>query len=328
MSRKKYAPTSIHSAELWTLGGVLTFFGITVLASIFIGDQEVFEHIAQLDIYTVYGLLSLSLINYFIRAIRWHCFTRQLELPINWLHNSIYYVAGFAMTITPGKLGEALRLWLLHRSHRHPYEKTAALLITDRLNDAGAVLLLCFISAASISSGITQILTIMMLGTAIVGLTCLCLQPSLLLKLTGWVYGRVNRKPRLFARIRHALRQMSRLATWRVYGGMLLAVTVGWFAEVLALDWLLVDFGQSVPLMQTTFIFGCSMLIGAAAMLPGGIGGTEISMVGLLVAAGVDLNAAIAATAVLRVTTLWFSVGLGFIALPVALWIAGGMDTD
>ncbi len=51
-------------------------------------------------------------------------------------------------------------------------------------------------------------------------------------------------------------------------------------------------------------------------------------MVGLLVAAGVDLNAAIAATAVLRVTTLWFSVGLGFIALPVALWIAGGMDTD
>ena len=44
---------------------------------------------------------------------------------------------------TPGKVGEALRLWLLERCHGYRYERTAPLLIGDRLGDAVAITLLC-----------------------------------------------------------------------------------------------------------------------------------------------------------------------------------------
>ena len=47
-------------------------------------------------------------------------------------------------------------------------------------------------------------------------------------------------------------------------------------------------------------------------------------MVGLLLAVGVDLDIAVAATAVIRVTTLWFAVALGFLVLPAALRSAQG----
>jgi hypothetical protein len=42
-------------------------------------------------------------------------------------------------------------------------------------------------------------------------------------------------------------------------------------------------------------------------------------MVGLLASQGVSFEIAIVATGVVRVTTLWFAVALGLLALPVAL---------
>ena len=57
-------------------------------------------------------------------------------------------------------------------------------------------------------------------------------------------------------------------------------------------------------------------------MMPGGLGGVEVVMTGLLIGVGVDPAVAIAATTIIRITTLWFSVGLGFLALPMALRLA------
>ncbi len=47
--------------------------------------------------------------------------------------------------------------------------------------------------------------------------------------------------------------------------------------------------------------------------------GREISMVALLVSFGVQSEPSIIATALIRLTTLWFAVGLGFLVLPVAM---------
>ena len=57
-------------------------------------------------------------------------------------------------------------------------------------------------------------------------------------------------------------------------------------------------------------------------MLPGGLGSAEAVMLGLLTAADIPLPTALAATAIIRVTTLWFAVGIGFVVLPVALRVA------
>ena len=94
---------------------------------------------------------------------------------------------------------------------------------------------------------------------------------------------------------------------------------ISWLAEALAFYWLLQVLGVELNLLQVAFIFCFSIIVGAAAMLPGGLGGAEASMIGLLVAAGVDFQIALTATIIIRVTTLWFAVGLGFAALPIAL---------
>jgi uncharacterized protein (TIRG00374 family) len=156
-----------------------------------------------------------------------------------------------------------------------------------------------------------------------VAATLVLLNPWLTMRMVNLAYARIGRWPRLFARARTMLRALARLASWRVYGlGLILAVG-GWLAEATALHVLLGVLGAHVTIMHSVFVFTFSMMVGAVAMLPGGLGGTEVSMAALLVALGVQLDVAIAATAVIRATTLWFAVGLGFLALPIALRAVG-----
>jgi uncharacterized protein (TIRG00374 family) len=64
-----------------------------------------------------------------------------------------------------------------------------------------------------------------------------------------------------------------------------------------------------------------AMLVGAISFLPGGLGGVEATMVGLLILIGSTQPLALAATVIIRLTTLWFAVALGLLALVAMLRI-------
>ena len=71
--------------------------------------------------------------------------------------------------------------------------------------------------------------------------------------------------------------------------------------------------------LNAIFVFSFSMIVGASSMLPGGLGSTEVTAVVLLRALGVDFDAAVVSTALVRVTTFWFAVGIGVCLLPAAI---------
>ena len=58
-------------------------------------------------------------------------------------------------------------------------------------------------------------------------------------------------------------------------------------------------------------VYAISTILGALTFLPGGIGLTEASMAGLLIAAGMAGPDASAATLLIRLVTMWFGVALG-----------------
>ena len=53
------------------------------------------------------------------------------------------------------------------------------------------------------------------------------------------------------------------------------------------------------------------MLVGSLSFLPGGLGTNEAVMIGLLVMNGLPEVAAVSATLICRLATLWFAVALG-----------------
>ena len=65
-------------------------------------------------------------------------------------------------------------------------------------------------------------------------------------------------------------------------------------------------------------IFTFSTLAGGLTGAPGGIGGAEAAMVALLSMQGIPLEVSLPATAVIRVTTLWFAIAIGLALFPIA----------
>ena len=108
------------------------------------------------------------------------------------------------------------------------------------------------------------------------------------------------------------------------YGLNNLMVYYGWFMECLEL-WLLLSLllpslapAPLILLLQATFVHSTASIIGAISFLPGGVGTYEITSVALITfLLGIPVALASAATILIRVVTLWFSVIVGFVALGV-----------
>lgn len=319
VARGRAAGATLRRAQLAAVTALVAFMLILAAGVAWAGGREVWAALGRIGPWSLLGLLALALVNYLARGVRWHRFSRHLGLPVPAWRSGLYYVAGFAMTPTPGKLGEALRLWLLERCHGCRYERTAALMVADRLSDTIALLLLATLGLGAFAGAAEIGLALAVVG----GCIGLLLRPAPLLRLVLLAYRRLGRWPRPFARLRVLIRETAKLMGMSVFGLALALAIAGWLAECLALYGLLGLLGADhVTLQAAIGVFAISTLAGALTMLPGGLGGTEASMVALLLALGVAADAAVVATLVFRVVTLWFAVGLGFLALPQALRLA------
>lgn len=312
----------LRRAEFYVVASIVLFVVALAVVSVLVGAESIPAHLAVVGPEVFLGLLLLSTFNYLLRAGRWQFFARRLGIVIPWHCNLSYYFAGFAMTTTPGKLGEALRLWFIQRAHGYGYARLAPLFVGDRLSDLNTVLILSLIGLGAFTDYGWAVAVLLALTGVI---TLLFMRPAALLAAVGGLYAVSGRRgKRFFAKSRHSLRLTARLFDVRIFPLATLISLPGWLAECWALAWLMAALGHPIGLQAGMFIFSFSMLAGAVSMMPGGLGGVEAAMMALLVVIGTPIDVALVATVVIRTTTLWFAVVLGFLTLPIALRYARG----
>jgi uncharacterized protein (TIRG00374 family) len=285
------------------------------------GWEETWAQLRQLSILQIAALLSLSLINYIFRGIRWHLFSTCLGTDLPPRINVLHFVAGFAMTITPGRLGELVRLRWISRMTGRSFTSIAPLPLVDRAFDMAAMGLVLAGGVVVAQTGITGAIPVAVLAmvTAFV-----VTRPALLAYLITVLHKAVGRWSRIFGRARQAARSM------RVFGQMSLAVPalilsiIGWLAEGVSLFLLLHWLGADVALSTAIVVFLFSTLAGGLTGAPGGIGGAEAAMIFLLSMNGVPMAISVPATAVIRVTSLWFAIALGLLTFPLAERLSRG----
>jgi uncharacterized protein (TIRG00374 family) len=100
--------------------------------------------------------------------------------------------------------------------------------------------------------------------------------------------------------------------------GMTALSAASWFCECLAAYVCVRGLSLDLSLGDTVVVFSLGSLAGALSFLPGGLGVAEGSMTGLIRVLGdVSKAGAVAATVLIRLTTLWFAVALGLAGLAV-----------
>jgi uncharacterized membrane protein YbhN (UPF0104 family) len=261
-------------------------------------------------------VVAAVLANYGLRFLRWHYYlhvvgVHDVTSPVS----LAIFLSGFALTMTPGKLGEVLKSFLLRQVNETPVSYSASLVVAERLTDVLAMVLLAALGLGAFQAGWQALL--------IVSLCCLALivvvqQRELCLHLLD-VAGRLPWVGRFAGLARNLYESSYLLLQWRPLLAATLVAVLAWFGECLAFYLVLVGLGTPGAfslLFQATFIYATASLLGALSFLPGGLGATEGSMALMLTQlTGLTRDPAIAATLLIRFATLWFAVLLGVFSL-------------
>jgi uncharacterized membrane protein YbhN (UPF0104 family) len=311
------APRSTATAP-WR--GLLLALGLGLVVYLALGLVTDMGHVATaLSRYrwpALMAALALASANYLIRFAKWQFYLHLLRIDLPRLHSLVIFLAGLMMSVTPAKVGEVLRSLLLREAYQVPLERSAPIVVADRLTDLLALLILMSLGAATFHLGWTALVA----GSLLCALVLLAVQVP---ALGSALIGLARRLPVIRAggdRIAEAYESLRCIGSGRALLWPVFLSVIGWFCECLAFFLIVHGFaGGSIDLFTATFVYALATVAGAVAMLPGGLGATEASMAGLLVAlpSGLAAPEAAAATLLIRVATLWFAVFVGLVALPV-----------
>ena len=122
---------------------------IGVAAIVMIGD--VHQLAAQLETFGWWAFaaaLGLALTNYAIRFLRWQLYLRWQGVSVPRGVSAIVFGAGLSLSITPAKLGELVKSYLLRELHDIPATQTAPIVVAERVTDLLALLLLAVVGVA------------------------------------------------------------------------------------------------------------------------------------------------------------------------------------
>jgi glycosyltransferase 2 family protein len=262
-------------------------------------------------------ILGLTLFNYFFRFFKWQYYLHRLNIRLEWKQSFLIFLSGLSMAITPGKVGELLKSYLLKRTTGEPISRTSPVIVAERLSDGIAMLLLATTGLVLYRFGWELLIFMLVVG---MGGIMVIQNRRLSLALLG--FG--ERLP-LVSRFAHLLRAFYEsafiLLQWKP---LLVAVTIGfisWSGECYASYFVFTGLGIAPSpdlLIKATFILAVSSLVGSASGLPGGLGTADGSMLGLtrlLVTSSATIGGA--ATLLIRLCTLWFGLGIGMVALLI-----------
>jgi uncharacterized protein (TIRG00374 family) len=265
-------------------------------------------------------LLVLSLVNYLIRFVKWHFYLGQIgikDVP-KW-DSFLAFFSGLAMVITPGKVGEWLKSYLLQEMNGPPFMRTAPVLLAERFTDAVALLLLA--AGGLIIFGQAWQVFALVAVASVIAVVVARHRPTMRAILHQAekipIVSRFATQIEAFYESTYVL-----FSPWSLIFTTVLSF-VSWAGEVVAFYFVLVGLGvepSGLLMVQASFILPISTLAGAVVLIaPGGLGVAEGGITGLLQVIVEDMSKSVAAlaTLIIRFSTLWFGVIVGLFALAI-----------
>ncbi|GBE57366.1 hypothetical protein BMS3Abin01_00278 [bacterium BMS3Abin01] len=289
--------------------GLALYLGLALYASF--GD--LIAAFSRFQWYYLPLALALVFLNYLIRYVKWEYLLRAIHLRIPAGPSFIIFISGLTMTISPAKMGEVLKSFMLREYQSVPVSRSSPIVVAERIADVIAVIILGSAGALAYHSGRSVLVATVVLMVLFIGIIQ---WRSLSLRLLHLVE-RMTPARRFAGHMEEFYEKSYSLLRARHLLPAVALSVIGWFLECVAAWLCLKGLGLDLSLVLVTFIFVIASLAGALAMIPGGLGVAEASMTGLFIANGIGRGDAVAATLLIRLVTFWFAIGLGIIAVSI-----------
>ena len=290
-------------------------FGIFVIIVLLIYADvgKLTEAFLQFNWIYIPVIVLLTLLNYVFRFYKWDYYLGKIDIHIPKKDSFIVFFSGLVMSITPGKLGEVFKSYLLKQLDDIEISRSAPIIFAERLTDVMGLLILASVGIIVYDYGLNLLMAIL----AIFALIVLIIQSR---TLSMRIIDFCERLPLVSNFVHHLRLSYESAYTLLRHKPLFYTIAisiVSWFFECIAMWYVLKGFGLDRTLLESTFVFAFSSLAGAVSMLPGGLGVAEGSIVGLLHTLDVSNAIATGTALIIRFGTLWFGVLLGIVVLSL-----------
>jgi uncharacterized protein (TIRG00374 family) len=306
------SPRAVRSVLLFTVAGVI-LYGTATLAADY---KTITASLRQFPVQTLFVILALVVIGWLLRGWRFYYYLRQIGAGVPLTYSIKAFLAGFALTGTPAKVGEAVKGVFLKDDYGIPVTRVVGIVMVERLMDLWGVLILGSFSLLLFSGW--RALFLLCAAAVVAGGVFICME-RLYRPVLEW-FARFSFLSWISLKVLKILLTGRDLMTPRIFLVGLVVSTAAWGMESFSL-YLILD-GLRLPstLLEANFVYCFSTIVGALSMLPGGIGGTEAGMIGLLGVMGISYTNSLPAVILIRLCTLWMAVlvGIGFMLFMLA----------
>ncbi|MCC7013448.1 MAG: flippase-like domain-containing protein [Planctomycetes bacterium] len=322
--------------------GVLLLVGVYFAIAVWAGAAEVASTIARLPLWVVPAACALSFANYAVRFLKWQRYCHLLEIELAAGTSFLIYLSGMTLSVTPGKMGEVFKSWLVRQVTGVRIHQSAPIVVAERFTDLLGYLILVAIGGLNTAPQFAWIFWSML---AVCGVALVLVGSQGFARFVVRTIARLPTIGRLAPRVEGAFASTRILLAPREIVLPTLVSVVGWGCECTGF-WLIANqvVPDSVPFLYAVFAFAFSAVAGAVAIIaPGGLLITEgilgtllrpryqpilertLALSGDAAREAARVHAA-ASMMLARLCTLWFAVLVGFVATALFTRRFGQVD--
>lgn len=284
-----------------------------LIAIFWFGLSEALSTLKLIGGMNLFAGAALASTAYLWRFKRWEYTLYYFGYNIPRAVNFSIYMAGFALTATPGKAGETFRSFLLLK-HKVKAPHSLAAFLVDRSSDVLGMCLLGGIASYLMNYTNTWfwlfIFTVLFFGSCVLAFILSSSRFDF-----WWIRLTQNFHGSIITRIIEILKAWSGI--WRISHVMAfsLIASIAYGSQALVFAWFCHIARTNLAFVDCILIFVHATLLGAASMIPGGLGAMEVALVFQLMERGVDGSVALSLAISIRLVTLWLGLLFGALAL-------------
>ena len=273
------------------------------------------ENIVDFKIEFLPLILSLVSAGWVALYFRWVLLLKNLKYSLPHKENFPIFLSGFALSVTPGKVGELLKSQLLKEKFDMPIKISAPVILIERFYNAiGIIIISIFGILVFDFSGIIILIT-----TCLLILIFFILRSERLFHIFIQKISKISFLSKFSNSFMNSYDVIKESTRPKIFIISSILSAIYWIFESIAVYFILKSFGiDLLSIFDVIPTYATSIILGVASFIPAGLGVSESTLIGLLSLQGLTISTAVSLTIFIRLLTLWYSVFIGFIALKIS----------
>lgn len=286
---------------------VSIFVAAVYAAIILLSDTKILaSKFATANLQYLLVALGFFSFGYFVRSFRWIAMLRFMGIRIPVLKNIIIYYTGYAFTLTPAKVGEGIRSKYLKDDFEVSIARSLPTVLAERYYDVIGVLVIIFVTA-----GLTDTRSFMTyVGIILLIFFYFAVRKKIALKILSPL-NKIKRLQTVQHKLIETVEVIETLLKPKIFFQCSSFTIISWALEAVGASFVFKSFHLDFGILRGAFDYVTTSFAGGVTLLPGGVGGTEASLLGLLLLQGHAYNDVVGAVLMIRFFALWYTIMIG-----------------